>query len=73
VRGRGGEREILGGGAADGRGPHGGKRRRFQPPRARRAWGAGGMLGRAPGWAARLAVPQGEGEGREGKKGFSLF
>jgi hypothetical protein len=32
-----------------------------------RAW-----LGREPGWAARLAGPQGEGEGREGKTSFSL-
>jgi hypothetical protein len=37
-----GERERgLGRGAADGRGPQGERRRRFQPLRARRAWGRG--------------------------------
>jgi hypothetical protein len=46
----GGWREGFGGEAADGWGPQGGRRRRLQPPRARRAWGAGG-LGRALGWA----------------------
>jgi translation initiation factor IF-2 len=100
------ERDILGG-EAHGRGPQRGKWRRFQPPHAQRAWGAGGgwaaeagwatrgglagppsrpkkerggeaaagpraWLGREPGWAARLAGPQGEGEGREGKTSFSL-
>jgi hypothetical protein len=85
------EREILGGGVADGRGPQGGRRWWFQPPRAWCAWAAGGRLGRAGGltgppsrpkkkrgggsrgWAASLAGPQGEGEGREGKKGFFPF
>jgi hypothetical protein len=52
------ERERgLGGGAADGRCPQRGRRWRFQPPRARRAWGARG------GWAAEPAGPRGGGEG----------
>jgi hypothetical protein len=32
-----------------------------------------GERGESRGWAARLAGPQGEGEGREGKRVFSLF
>jgi hypothetical protein len=72
MRGRGErEREVLGVGVADGRGPQVGKAA-VVPTVARtaRVGGGGGRLGRAPGWATRLAGPQGEGEGREGKKGF---